>query len=119
MKHGDVVLSYQDKPVADSSGLRNEVADTPTGQDVKLTVWRDKKQETVRVRIVSMEDSVKSLSAAVDNRLGVTVRPITPKEDEKYGIDPGEGVAIKQEPLPVKNQSYCLRAYRVQPCEAS
>ena len=51
LKHGDVVLSYQDKPVADSSVLRNEVADTPTGQDVKLTVWRDKKQETVRVRI--------------------------------------------------------------------
>ncbi len=26
---------------------------------------------------------------------------------------------IKQDPLPVKNQSYCLRADRVQPCEAS
>jgi len=25
---------------------------------------------------------------------------------------------IKQEPLPVKNQSFCLRADRVQPCEA-
>jgi len=94
LKHGDVVLSYQDKPIVDSSNLRNEVADTPTGQDATLTVWRDKKQETVRVKIGSMEDSVKLLSAAVDKRLGVTVRPITPKEDEKYGIDPGEGVAI-------------------------
>lgn len=94
LKHGDVVLSYQDKPIVDSSGLRNEVADTPTGQDVKLTVWRDKIQETVRVRIGSMEDSVKLLSAAIDQRLGVTIRPITPKEDEKYGIEPGEGVAI-------------------------
>jgi serine protease Do len=94
LKHGDVVLSYQDKPIVDSSGLRNEVADTPTGQDVKLTIWRDKIQETVRVRIGSMEDSVKLLSAAIDQRLGVTIRPITPKEDEKYGIEPGEGVAI-------------------------
>jgi serine protease Do len=94
LKHGDVVLSYQDKPITDSSGLRNEVADTPTGKQAKLTVWRDKKQQEFRVTIGSMEDSVKLLSAAVDNRLGVTVRPITPKEDEKYGIDPGEGVAI-------------------------
>jgi serine protease Do len=94
LKHGDVVLSYQDKPIVDSSGLRNEVADTPMGQDVKLTIWRDKIQETVRVRIGSMEDSVKLLSAAIDQRLGVTIRPITPKEDEKYGIEPGEGVAI-------------------------
>jgi serine protease Do len=94
LKHGDVVLSYQDKPIVDSSGLRNEVADTPMGQDVKLTIWRDKIQETVRVRIGSMEDSVKLLSAAIGQRLGVTIRPITPKEDEKYGIEPGEGVAI-------------------------
>jgi len=94
LKHGDVVLSYQDKPLSDSSGLRNEVADTPAGQQAKLTVWRDKKQQEFRVTIGSMEDSVKLLSAAVDNRLGVSVRPITPKEDEKYGIDPGEGVAI-------------------------
>jgi len=94
LKHGDVVLSYQDKPISDSSGLRNEVADTPAGQQAKLTVWRDKKQQEFRVTIGSMEDSVKLLSAAVDNRLGVSVRPITPKEDEKYGIDPGEGVAI-------------------------
>ena len=94
LKHGDVVLSYQDKPIADSSGLRNEVADTPPGQQAKLTVWRAKNQQEIRVTIGSVEDSVKLLSAAVDNRLGVSVRPITPKEDQKYGIDPGEGVAI-------------------------
>jgi serine protease Do len=94
LKHGDVVLSYQDKPVANSAALRNEVADTPSGQQVKLSLWRDKKQQQVRVTIGSLEDAAKLLSAAVDNRLGVSVRPITPKEDEKYGIDPGEGVAI-------------------------
>ena len=41
-----------------------------------------------------MEDAVKVLTASVDDRLGITVRPVTPKEDEKYGIEPGEGVAI-------------------------
>jgi serine protease Do len=94
LKHGDVVLSYQDKPVADASALRNEVADTPSGRQAKLTVWRDKKQQELRVTIGSTEDAVKLLSASVDQRLGLTVRPVTPKEDEKYGIDPGEGVAI-------------------------
>ena len=94
LKRGDVVLSYQDKPISDSTALRNEVAATAPGQQAQLTVWRDKKQQEFRVTIGSMEDSVKLLSAAVDNRLGLTVRPITPKEDEKYGIDPGEGVAI-------------------------
>ena len=94
LKHGDVVLSYQDQPVADASALRNEVAETPIGQEVKLSVWRDRKQETVRVKLASTEESVNLLSATVDNRMGVTVRPVTPKEDEKYGIDPGEGVVL-------------------------
>jgi len=94
LKHGDVVLAYQDQPVADASSLRNKVADTPIGQDVTLTVWRDRKQEAVRVKLASMEDSVKLLSAAVNNRMGVTVRPVTPKEDEEYGVAPGEGVAL-------------------------
>jgi serine protease Do len=94
LKRGDVVLSYQDKPVADSASLRNEVAATPPGQQTQLSVWREKKQQEFRVTIGSMEDAVKFMSAAVGNRLGITVRPITPKEDEKYGIDPGEGVAI-------------------------
>jgi serine protease Do len=94
LKRGDVILSYQDQSVADSSSLRNAVADTPSGQQAKMTIWRDKKKQELVVKIGSMEDAVKQLSASVDDRLGVTVRPISPKEDEKYGIDPGEGVAL-------------------------
>jgi serine protease Do len=94
LKRGDVVLSYQDQPVADSSALRNAVADTPIGHQAKMAIWRDKKKQELVVKIGSTEDAVKVLSASVDDRLGVTVRPITPKEDEKYGIDPGEGVAL-------------------------
>jgi serine protease Do len=94
LKRGDVVLSYQDKPVADTAELRNAVAETPVGQQAKMTVWRDKKKQELVVKIGSTEDAVKALTASVDDRLGVTLRPITPKEDEKYGIDPGEGVAL-------------------------
>jgi serine protease Do len=94
LKRGDVILSYSGKPVADSSGLRNAVADTPINQEVTLTVWRDKKKEDIQVKIGSMEDAVKLLSLSVKDRLGVTVRPVSQKEDDRYGIDPGEGVAI-------------------------
>jgi len=94
LKRGDVVLSYRDQAVADSSALRNAVADTPIGQHAKMTIWRDKTKEDLIVRIGSTEDAVKAMSASVDQRIGGTLRPITPKEDEKYGIDPGEGVAL-------------------------
>jgi len=94
LKRGDVVLSYRGQPVADSTALRNAVADTPAGRQAEMTVWRDKKKQELVVTIGSTEDAVKALTASVDERLGVTVRPITPKEDKKYGIEPGEGVAL-------------------------
>lgn len=94
LKRGDVVLSYQDQPVTDASTLRNAVADTPVGQQAKLTIWRDKKKQDLFVKIASTEEAVKLLTASVDDRMGVTIRPITPKENNKYGIEPGEGVAL-------------------------
>jgi serine protease Do len=94
LKRGDVVLSYRDKPIANASGLRIAVANTAIGQEANMSVWRDKKKEDFQVRIGSMEEAVKLLSVSVKERLGATVRPISPKEDEKYGIEPGDGIAI-------------------------
>jgi len=37
---------------------------------------------------------LKLLNVSVKDRLGVTVRPVGAKEDEKYGIDPGVGIAV-------------------------
>jgi serine protease Do len=94
IKRGDVVLSYQGQPVSDSGALRNEVANTPTGQEVQVTVWRDGKERTLTVRIGSLDEASRMLAASVSQRLGVVVRPVTQKEMETYGLDPEEGVAI-------------------------
>jgi len=94
LKKGDVVIAFQDKPIADASGLRNAVADTEVGQEVKMGIWRDKKKEDLQVKVGSMQEALKLLSVSVKDRLGVTVRPVGAKEDEKYGIDPGVGIAV-------------------------
>jgi Do/DeqQ family serine protease len=94
LKHGDVVLSYRGKPISDSGTLRNEVANTPLGEETKLTVWRDRRAQDVMIKLGSLEDATKLLLGSVKERLGVTVRPVTSKEAQGYGLGAGEGVAI-------------------------
>ncbi|MFH0813331.1 MAG: DegQ family serine endoprotease [Pseudomonadota bacterium] len=94
IKRGDVVLAYKGKETPDSSTLRNEIANTPIGEEVKVTVWRDGKQEEVSVKIGSLEDATKLLSASLKDRLGGEFQPVTSKEVEKYHLESQQGVVV-------------------------
>ena len=95
IKRGDVVLVYQDKEIPDASTLRNDVANTPVGQEVKVTVWRNGKRQEIRVNVGSLEDETKRLAASLKDRLGVVVGPVTDQEAEKYGLRSLEGVMVQ------------------------
>jgi serine protease Do len=94
MKKNDVVIAYQGKEIPDSSALRNEVAATPIGQEVKVTILRNGKKEDLGIRIGNLESSTKFLATAVKERLGAEVRAISPKEANKYGLDNKQGVVV-------------------------
>jgi serine protease Do len=42
-KKGDVILGYAGSEIADTAALRNDVANTSPGQEVTVSIWRDKK----------------------------------------------------------------------------
>ena len=94
LKKDDVVIGYQGKEIPDSAALRNEVAQTPIGQEAKLTVLRSGKKEEMTVRVGNLEEATALLASAVKERLGVEVRSPNPKEVEKYGLDANQGVVI-------------------------
>jgi serine protease Do len=94
LKKDDVVIGYRGKEISDSSTLRNEVATTPVGQEVKLTILRSSKQEEITVKIGNLESAAKVLAASVKDRIGAEVRPLTTQEVEKYGVNTNQGVAI-------------------------
>ena len=94
LKRGDVILSYQGKDVRNASALRNEVANTPVGKEVKLIVWRDVKKKELAVAIGNAENISKMLAASVNRRLGGEVRAVAPQEMQELGLEPDEGVAI-------------------------
>jgi len=94
VKKDDIVIAYQGKGITSASTLRNEVAIGPIGQEAKVTVLRNGKKEEITVKIGNLEDATKLLSSSIKERLGAEVRPVTPQEVEKYGLDPQQGVAI-------------------------
>lgn len=94
IKKNDVVIAYGDKEIPDSATLRNELAVTPIGQEVKVTVLRNGKKQILNIKIGSLEESIKLLSASVKERLGVEVRLPTVKEAQQYGFNPNQGVVI-------------------------
>jgi len=97
LKKNDVVIAYQGREIADTSTLRNDVAETPIGTEAKITILRNGKQEQLTVKIGSLEASTKILGAAVKDRLGVEVRSPNTTEVDKYGISPNQGVVITWE----------------------
>jgi hypothetical protein len=94
LKKDDVVIAYQGKETPDSGTFRNEVAITPIGQEAKVTVLRDGKKEDYTVKVGNLEEGMKIMAVALKDRLGAEVRPVTPKEVEKYGLSSNQGVEI-------------------------
>jgi serine protease Do len=96
LKAKDVIVAYRGKEVADSGVLRNEVADTPIGQEVKVSILREGRKEEISIKVGNLEESTKMLAAVGKARLGVVVRPLTAQETEEFSLQPDQGVAISR-----------------------
>jgi len=94
LRKNDVVIAYRGKEILDSGALRNDVATTPIGQEVKVIILRNGKKQELSVKIGNLEDATKIFASSVRERLGAEVRSLTPKEAEKYGLEANKGVII-------------------------
>jgi serine protease Do len=94
LKKDDLVTRYQGQPIEDAAALQSKVGDTSVGEEARLVVTRDGRPVDVTVKIGNMEDAVRKIAASLRDRLGVVVRPLTAKETQQYGLEPGQGVAI-------------------------
>ena len=51
VRPGDVITTFNGNPVVDPNALRNAVAGTAPGSQVELTVWRDGREQGLRVTL--------------------------------------------------------------------
>jgi len=94
IKRGDVVLAYKGKETPDASTLRNEVANTPIGDQVTITVWRDKGRKEITVTVGNLESVTKIERSSLKERLGGEFRAVSSKDVEKYNLESQSGVVI-------------------------
>jgi serine protease Do len=94
LKKGDVVVAFGERVVESVASLRDAVAVAPVGEEVRLTVLRQEKEEFLTVRIGSAEDSSKVPATPIKDHLGADMRPVTLDEARKFDIQPHQGVMI-------------------------
>lgn len=94
IKRGDIVTAYNGKEIDDAATLRNDVATAPIGQDISLRILRAGKAQDITVKVGSEQEEAKAVAASLKERLGVAVRPVSPKEMNRYGLEANEGVAL-------------------------
>ncbi len=96
MLAGDVIQTFDGKPVDDTRDLVNRVADAPIGEAVAVVVLRDGKEETLQVTLGRREDAEAESTPVVAaptqepaeaEVLGMTLTPITPDIASKLGLD--------------------------------
>jgi len=95
IRKNDVVIGLGGKAISDSTMLRDQAADSPIGQEVKVTVIRNGQQLELPVRIGNLESAGKVLAVAVKERLGVEIRAVTPGRSRSI-----IWMIIRESPLP-------------------
>ena len=81
IKAGDVILAWNGQPVEDSGSLPVLVAATRPGDTAKVSVWRERREQTLDVKVGRMPDDKQKVASADENptsnsgRLGLVVRP--------------------------------------------
>jgi serine protease Do len=97
LKQGDIITSYNGKPVENVHQLRSAVAETAPGTEVPLTVFRENKSRTLTVKVGELQGglaSVRGNGALSSDKLGLTVNNLTPDMAKELGVPPTRGVVV-------------------------
>ncbi len=108
IKAGDVILSFDGKPVTDTRELVRIVADAEVGKTVPVEVYRDGKKLTVMVTLGRREDAEASLDGkngqggvapspkpAPSAMLGMKLAPLDDQMRSELGLDEkAQGLAV-------------------------
>ena len=101
IKTGDIVVAFNGKPVPRSHDFPSVIADTPPGQKVTLKIVREKKEQTVAVKIGELPDESDASQQieAKDAEIGLRVQRITPEAARRLGMNSTKGgIVVEVQP---------------------
>jgi serine protease Do len=94
----DVIVEFDDKPIADLSELPRAVAETPVDKTVEVVVLRDGKRKTLRADVGELPQPELGELAMQSKQgpaaFGLAVQDLNPELAQQLGLDTAEGVLI-------------------------
>ena len=111
IKRRDIITAINGEKIEDSNVLRNKVAGTLPGTDIKITINRDGKEQeltatldefdlgTAKKNMQSDEDDERNGGGAENQsgKLGLSLQPVTPQVAKQLGLDSGsEGMVVTE-----------------------
>ena len=98
LQRGDVILAVDGAAVKDSNSLRNAIAEKLPGTDVKVTVRRAGREQTINVRLdevqASRAEAAGSEEAAERSGYGLAVEPLTSDRARQLGVRVSGGLVV-------------------------
>jgi serine protease Do len=107
LKEGDVIVSFDGKPVDAPRVLPALVANTPVGRGVPVAIVRDGMRQTVTVTVGNLADSrearaqggapaEKGPETRATERLGLALQELTPELAKQLGVQGEKGVVVTE-----------------------
>lgn len=97
LKRGDVIVEFDGKSIGTSNDLPVKVAATPIGEEVKVTVLRDGKEQELLVKVGKLNADNSDLASASEpgeGKWGMQLNELSPQLEEQFGIKAEQGVAV-------------------------
>jgi len=101
IKQGDLIISFDGKPVTDVADLRNRVAMTAPKTKVDLVLIRDERQKELTVQVEEQPTDMTSLSGTPQQqeafqKAGLSLQDLTPELARQFGYEMGQGVLVAE-----------------------
>lgn len=99
LQSGDIILQLNGKDVTSVGAFRNKVSRNAPGTTLELTVFRDGETMTMDVTTGTFPDVAGTTTGVPDDlvdKLGMTVKNLTPDLAQRFGYEGQEGVIVSQ-----------------------
>ena len=99
LQPGDVVVAIDGQPIATGTALTTNLAEHQPGDVVRLTIYRNHRKQDVRVKLGQFQPERASAAQPAsrpssEERLGVSVAPLTPDIARQLKLTRSSGVVI-------------------------
>ncbi|WP_457592438.1 DegQ family serine endoprotease [Hydrogenimonas sp.] len=95
LKRGDLIIKVDDTPIKDASDLKNAIGSIPPGREVEITFERNKRVQSVRVKLAKFPESRLSSSEKSGFVEGLSLQNLTDPMRRQMGIPEDiEGVMV-------------------------